>query len=130
MSGQRAPSDPESETTGAPSFAAPPKQRFKEASSQQDSQPIRPKRPFVDPATEILTSEASPSSLDPTDRAAQAVPFHAAGDGVEAQKLTGKQQKLIPSLIRNVAPFRKPRVGSEFQATIPALQPRPPPKTI
>jgi ELM2 domain len=38
--------------------------------------------------------------------------------------VTGKTNRLIASKIHGVAPIRKPRVGPEYQATIPELQGR------
>lgn len=119
---QQAPKD------GPSPVALPPKQRFKEATLQLEAATSRQKRPLADVGTEGRPEE-NPSPWDPTDRAAAAGRDGATAtdDGVEAAKQSGKLPRIQPSLLRNIAPFRKPRVGPEYQAVIPPLQPKPRP---
>lgn len=86
------------------------------------------KRPLADAGTQA-DPEGNALSWDPTERAAIAgrEGFPTTDDGVEATKQGGKQPRIQPSLMRNIAPFRKPRVGPEYQAVLPALQPKPRP---
>lgn len=131
MSGQAAPAQsPQSAVQAGPSqeVALPPKQRFKEAIVQSEAASNRQKRPLADVAAEGRPEE-NPASWDPTDRAAAASRdgADAFDDGFEAAKQAGKQPRIQPSLLRNIAPFRKPRVGLEYQALIPPLQPKPRP---
>ena len=129
MNALAAPAQTQSAATAGPASAAPPpKQRFKEAVLTSEGESLRQKRPLPSSGTQAV-SEGDPTSQEPTGSAALA-----AGradldteDAVEAAKQGGKQQRIQPSLIRGIAPYRKPRVGPEFQAAIPSLQPRPPP---
>ena len=123
MSEQTVPQAPIDEQSPS---APPPKQRFKEASVQSAETAISGhKRPLVD----AVTTDLGQTNGDPTDRAAIAdgEDFRVSDDGVEASKLDGKQPRIQPSLIKGIGAFRKPRVGSDFQAVIPPLQPKPKP---
>ena len=104
----------------------PPKQRFKEAIEHSNTVLSRQKRPLAEHLPEGR-AEGTPFYEYPTDRAATGHDATATDDSVEAAKQSGKLPRIQPSLIRNIAPFRKPRVGLEYQATIPALMPKPRP---
>jgi hypothetical protein len=99
--------------------APPPKQRFKQAIAQAQPPIAGSKRPLPSPAP----TEDAPSGLTTDTR--QADDSGASDGDADISEHGGKQPRVVPSLIRGIAPFRKPRVGPEFQADIPELLPRP-----
>ena len=98
--------------------APPPKQRFKQALAQTQPAVAGVKRPLPSPTPAGDSPEGSELG-QPIDEDTVAN-----GDG-DTGEHAEKQPHIVPSIIRGIAPFRKPRVGSEFQADIPELRPRP-----
>ena len=109
---------PPQETNPEAGPAPPPKQRFKQALAQSQPPLAGAKRPLPSPTPTGDPPEGN--GLDEPDGKEDT----AHGDA-ETLEHAGKQQRIVPSIIRGVAPFRKPRVGAEFQAAIPELRPRP-----
>ena len=113
-SDQSLPEDPDPNVAPAP----PPKQRFKQALAQSALPVAGAKRPLPSHAPTEDGPPGTPSGTRPADGSG-------ACDGdAETAEHGGKQPRIVPSLIRGIAPFRKPRVGPEFQVQIPELQPK------
>ena len=109
------PEDPDREAAPAP----PPKQRFKQALAQSHPAIAGAKRPLPSPVP-IEDDTSRPAS---DTRLADG--SGADDDDAEVDEHGNKQPRIVPSLIRGIAPYRKPRVGPEFQAKLPELLPRP-----
>ena len=98
--------------------APPPKQRFKQALAQSQPPLVGAKRPLPSP-TPAGDGTADNGVEDPAEE-------HQATDGeVENGEHAEKQPRIVPSIIKGVGVFHKPRVGAEFQAAIPEFRPRP-----
>ena len=98
--------------------APPPKQRFKQALAQSQPPLAGAKRPLPSP-----TPSGDGTVGNGQDDTVQE--HHATDGDAEDSEHAEKQPRIVPSIIKGVGVFHKPRVGSEFQAAIPELRPRP-----
>jgi len=100
--------------------APPPKQRFKQALAQSQSQPplAGAKRPLPSP-TPTGDGTVGNGVDNPVEE------HHTTDGDAETSEHAEKQPRIVPSIIKGVGVFHKPRVGAEFQAAIPDLRPRP-----
>ena len=98
--------------------APPPKQRFKQAVAQAQPPLAGAKRPLPSPT---LAGDAPSSS----EHDGPVEDQHTADGDIENGEHAGKQPRIVPSIIKGVGVFHKPRVGAEFQANIPEFRPRP-----
>jgi len=99
--------------------APPPKQRFKQALAQSQPPLAGAKRPLPSPTPS--GDGTAGNGLDDTAEQEQ----HATDGDADTSEHAEKQPRIVPSIIKGVGVFHKPRVGAEFQAAIPELRPRP-----